>query len=125
MRRNGLISSIKTSRSVKSMQVLDEQSKAYFDFINSLKSESTRKSYKVCLERFLNHYKIDLASLLKLPQDELTNLIIKYLVEKKISKQYKNLMSATLKHACEMNDVVLNWKKLSKLNASTERNVQE
>ena len=117
MRKNGLINKISSKNivpSVKSMQVLDEQSNVYFNFINSLKSESTRKSYKVCLERFLNHYKINLTSLLKLPQDQLTNLIIKYLVEKKISKQYKNLMSATLRHACEMNDVVLNWKKIKK-----------
>ncbi|MDW0168237.1 MAG: hypothetical protein QOA14_06590 [Nitrososphaeraceae archaeon] len=38
----------------------------------------------------------------------MSNLIIKYLVDKKISKQCKNLMSASLKHACEISDVVLN-----------------
>jgi hypothetical protein len=42
----------------------------------------------------------------------MTNLIIRYLVDKKISKQYKNLMNATLKHACEINDVVLNRNKI-------------
>jgi integrase len=52
--------------------------------------------------------------LLKLPEDQLTNLIIKNLVETKISKQYKNLLSASLKHACEINDVILNWKKIKK-----------
>jgi hypothetical protein len=114
MNKDGLISSISAGRSTKDMQVLDEQSKAYFDFINWLKSESTKKSYKLCLEKFLNQLEIDLPSLLKLPQDELTNLIIKYLVEKKISKQYKNLITATLKHACEINDIVLNWRKIKK-----------
>jgi integrase len=114
MNKAGLISSISAGRSTKDMQVLDEQSKAYFNFINSLKSESTKKSYKLCLEKFLNQLEIDLPSLLKLPQDELTNLIIKYLVEKKISKQYKNLITATLKHACEINDIVLNWRKIKK-----------
>lgn len=44
----------------------------------------------------------------------MTNLIIKYFVENKISNQYKNLMNSTLKHACEINDVVLNWKKIKK-----------
>ena len=58
-------------------------------FINSLGPESTRHIYKLCLEKFLNHYKIDLASLLKLPEDELTNLIIKYPVERKILRQYR------------------------------------
>ena len=114
MRKTGLISSNNSVPSTKDMQVLDEQSKAYFNFINSLKSESTKKSYRLCLEKFLNQYQIDLASLLELPQDELTNLIIKYLVEKRISKQYKNLITATLKHACEINDIVLNWRKIKK-----------
>ena len=49
---------------------------------------------------------IDLIS--KTTQDEMSNLIIEYLVNKKISKQYKNLMSASLKHACEISDIVLN-----------------
>jgi integrase len=114
MNKNGLISSISAFRSTKDMQVLNEESKAYFNFINSLRSESTKKSYKLCLEKFLNQYQIDLESLLKLPQVELTTLIIRYLVEKKISKQYKNLITATLKHACEINDIVLNWRKIKK-----------
>lgn len=95
------------------MQIL-EQNDAYYNFINSLDSEYTKKYYKFCLEKFLSHYKLKLTSFLALPQQEMTMLIIKYLVEKKISKQYKNLMSASLKHACEMNDVLLNWKKIKK-----------
>ncbi|HSA74311.1 MAG TPA: hypothetical protein VLD84_10195, partial [Nitrososphaeraceae archaeon] len=95
------------------MQILD-QNDAYYNFINSLDSEYTKKYYKFCLEKFLSHYKLELTSFLKLQQHEMTMLIIKYLVEEKISKQYKNLMSASLKHACEMNDVLLNWKKIKK-----------
>jgi hypothetical protein len=97
------------------MQVLlEEQSNAYYNFINSLHSESTKQSYKFCLEKFLNHYGIDLLSFLKLPQQDITNLIIKYLVDRKVSSQYKNLITATLKHACEINDLTLNWKKIKK-----------
>jgi len=66
------------------MQVLDEESKAYFNFINSLNSESTRNSYKFCLQKFLIYYKLKLASFLKLPTEEMSSLIIKYLVAKKI-----------------------------------------
>jgi len=98
----------------KSMQVLELQSKAYYNFIHSLHCESTKKAYKFCLENFLNHYQIDLLSFLRLPQDEMTSLIIRYLVDKKASMQYKNLITATLKHACEINDVVVNWKKIKK-----------
>lgn len=117
MHKTGLmrkISSKNTVPSIRNMQVLDEQSKAYFNFINSLKSESTRRSYTFCIEKFLGHNENDLDQFLRLSQDEMTNLIIKYFVDNKISNQYKNLMSATLKHACEINDVVLNWKKIKK-----------
>ena len=96
------------------MQILDEESKAYFNFINALNSESTRNSYKFCLEKFLIYNKLDLSSFLKLQTEEMSNLIIKYLVDKKISRGYKNLVTATLKHLCEMNDIVLNWKKIKK-----------
>lgn len=81
----------------KGMQVLDEESNVYFNFINSLNSESTRKSYEFCIEKFLSHYNINLESLLKLPQHDISNLFIRYLVEKKISKSYKNQIFSALK----------------------------
>jgi hypothetical protein len=96
------------------MQVLDENSQVFYNFINSLHSDSTKESYRFCLEKFLNNYEIDLLYFLKLPQQDMTNLIIKYLVDKKVSRQYKNLITAALKHACEINDIILNWKKIKK-----------
>ena len=117
MRRIDLIDKISSQNvvpSVKSMQVFDEKSNAYFNFINSLNSQSTRKAYVFCIDKFLSHYNIDLESLLKLPQQDISNLLIRYLVEKKISRSYKIQIFSALKHACEMNDVVLNWKKLKK-----------
>lgn len=74
------------------MQCLDENSAVYFNFINSLDSDATKKSYKFCLLKFLNDCKIDLAFFLKLPQQDISNLVIKYLVEKNISREYKNLI---------------------------------
>ena len=96
------------------MQVLDENSQVFYNFINSLHSDSTKESYRFCLEKFLYNYEIDLLSFLKLPQQDITNLIIKYLVDKKVSRPYKNLITATLKHACEINNIILNWKKIKK-----------
>lgn len=90
MRKTGLISSNNSVTSTKDMQVLDEQSKVYFNFINSLKSESTRKSYTYCIEKFLGHYEKDLDQFLRLSQDEMTNLIIKYFVDNKISDKREN-----------------------------------
>lgn len=117
MRKTGLINKISSQNmvsSIKDMQVLDEHSKPYFNFINSLKSESTRKSYTYCIEKFLGHYEKDMDQFLRLSQEEMTNLITKYFVDKKISNQYKNLISATLKHACEINYIILNWRKIKK-----------
>jgi hypothetical protein len=57
---------------------------------------------------------MDLLTFLKMPQQDISNLILKYLVDKKVSRQYKNLIAATLKHVCEINDIVLNWKKIKK-----------
>jgi integrase len=96
------------------MLVQQEKEDAYFNFVNSINSDVTRKNYEYCLSRFLKYCNLDLDSLLKLPQQEFSHLIIKYLVSQKISSQYKTVIMATIKHACEMNDVILNWKKLKK-----------
>jgi hypothetical protein len=57
---------------------------------------------------------MDLDTFLILSQQEISNMIINYLTEKKISRQYKIVIFSAIKHACEMNDVILNWKKLKK-----------
>ena len=46
------------------MQVLDENSQVFYNFINSLHTDSTKESYGFCLEKFLKHYEIDLLSFL-------------------------------------------------------------
>ena len=96
------------------VQVLDEKSEAFFNFINSIRAQPTKESYRFCLEKFLSFYNIDLITFLKLPQQDITNLVIKYLVDRKISKGYKILVTSSIKHACEINDIVLNWKKIKK-----------
>ncbi|MGE5822545.1 MAG: hypothetical protein ACM31M_08190 [Nitrososphaerota archaeon] len=57
-------------------------------------------------------------SFLKLPQTKITDLITEYLVETQVSKSTKNNIFYTLKHACEINDVILNWKKIKKFTKS-------
>jgi integrase len=96
------------------VQRQEQQDEAYFNFVNSINSDVTRKNYEYCLSKFLKNCNLDLDSLLKLPQLDLSNLIVKYLVSQRISSQYKTVIMATIKHACEMNDVILNWKKLKK-----------
>ena len=91
------------------MQVQEE---AYFNFVNSINSDATRRNYEYCMSRFLEYCNLDLNSFLRSQQQEMSYLIIKYLVSLKISSQYKIVIMASIKHACEMNDVILNWKKL-------------
>jgi len=93
------------------MQVLQD---AYSNFVNSINSEQTRQVYDYTLTQFLKHGQMDLNSFLRLDQHEISNIIINYLSEKKISRQYKIVIFSAIKHACEMNDIILNWKKLKK-----------
>jgi len=117
MRRNDLknkISSKKAVPRVKSIQVFDEKSNAYFNFINSLNCESTMKSYEFCreiLEPLQNRFRVFAETTVA----RYIKSLSRYLVRKKISKSYKNQILSALKHVCEMNDVILNWKKLKKL----------
>jgi integrase len=87
---------------------------AKFNFENSIDSPATKKMYMYRLEQFLASSKLDLDKFLKLPTDKITDIIIKYLVDKKVSRGSKNMIYFSLKHACEINDVVLNWKKIKK-----------
>ena len=93
------------------MQVQEE---AYFNFVNSNNSDATRRNYEYCMSRFLEYCNLDLNSFLRSQQQEMSGLIIKYLVSLKISSHYKIVKMASIKRACEMNDVILNWKKLKK-----------
>lgn len=90
------------------------QEEAYFNFVNSINSEVTKKSYVYCLSKFLKYCNLELDSLLGLPTQDLSNRIIRYLVSLKISSQYKNVYLSAINHACEMNDITLNWKKIKK-----------
>jgi integrase len=96
------------------MQVQPQQQERYSNFVNSINSDQTREKYEYTLNQFLEHYEMDLDSFLRLSQKEISDLIINYLLRRKISKQYKNLICSAIKHACEMNDVILNWKKIKK-----------
>lgn len=75
------------------MQVLNE---AYSNFVNSINSDQTRQVYEYTLNQFLNHYQLDLDSFLELSRQEMSDYIISYLVNKKISKQYKTVILSAI-----------------------------
>jgi integrase len=94
--------------------LVQQETNSHDNFVNSINSEQTRRIYEYSLTQFLKHYQIDLDSFLKLPQQEISNYIINYLTKKKISRQYKIVIFSAIKHALEMNDIILNWRKLKK-----------
>ena len=95
------------------VQLSDE---TWSNFRDSLNSDLTRQNYEYCINRFLLYCDLDLESLLKLEPQKITNLIIKYISELRRCFQYKNQILCAIKHACEMNDILLNWRKIKKFN---------
>jgi integrase len=87
---------------------------AYDNIVNSINSDQTKEQYEYYLAQFLKYCQMNLDSFLKLPQDEVSSLIVKYLLQRKVSRQYRVVIFSSIKHACEMNDVVLNWSKMKK-----------
>jgi hypothetical protein len=47
------------------------------------------------------------------------------LVQKKVSAPHKNLILSAIRHACEINDTVLNWKKIKKFIRSSQKTGNE
>jgi integrase len=101
---------------VQTLEEMNKESQAYFDFINTLDSDYTKEMYQHCVSKFLKYCKLDLASFLKLPPQDISILVTKYLVviSPKYSRKYKNMILSAIKHACDMNDIALNWKKIKK-----------
>jgi site-specific recombinase XerD len=93
-----------------------EDSEPHFNFINSLKSNQTKKIYRASLFTFLKYYRLtSTSSLVALSSQDLRDKIVKYFLDnKQLSKATQMVRLATIKHFCEMNDIILNWKKISK-----------
>ena len=81
------------------MQVQEE---AYFNFVNSNNSDATRRNYEYCMSRFLEYCNLDLNSFLRSQQQEMSGLIIKYLVSlkniKSIQDRYNGFDKARLRN---------------------------
>lgn len=57
------------------------EGEAYFNFIESLHSKSTKRNYAYGLKHFLTHHKLtDPEQILTIPLEELEDMIKKYLV---------------------------------------------
>ena len=91
--------------------------KPYLNFINSLKSKHTKKEYRKRLINFLSYNEVSIESVLTIPVKDIEQLITQYLTNlnaKSLSYGYINQVMSAIFHFFEMNDIVLNKRKISK-----------
>jgi hypothetical protein len=95
---------------------------AYSNFVDSLRSAVSRRTYTYCIRYYMAFRNSDdLYSIIatdlenpKLAEAKVKDFILTTRQQHKISQAYLNLTMASLRHLYNMNDVLLNWKKLSK-----------
>ena len=99
----------------------------YLNFINSLRSKATIKVYRLSIYHYMRFIKTsNTSSLLKQDNKTIEQQIISYLVDMRRNQKlsYASLFTrlAALRKFYEMNDVILNWKKVSSyLGENTKR----
>jgi len=93
------------------------EGEAYSNFAKSLRSPHTMKTYVSMLRAFMKYKNFTTTSQLlegepKLIQSTIIGYILHLKEEKILSPQSLGISTATLKHFYDMNDVILNWKKI-------------
>ena len=101
----------------------------YQNFIDSLKSANTKRTYQKGLSLYLRYKGIKDANQLLKDENKLMQAdIIDYITcptVGNLSYSTKHLYLSILKHFYEMNDVVLNWKKIGKSLGDDDRIVTD
>ena len=102
------------------------QGRPYLNFINSIKSEYTKRVYRRALIRYLQKNKIikSLEDMLTLPIKDIENQLVDYLLGLKddgLSSSFVNLNFSALKHYYFMNDVRINKEKIGKFLGEQKR----
>ena len=102
-----------------------QQQQEYLNFINSLRSEATITNYRRALAHYMRFTNSNVSELLKHDNKAIESQIVKYLLDmrqQKLCRGTLNLRLAALKKFYDMNDVLLNWKKISQyLGEDTKR----
>jgi integrase len=108
--------------SVSSLVVLEGD--PYLNFINSLKSKDTKRQYRQSLVSFIKHYDTTLEGLLSLTPKDIEQMITNYITNlnaRGLSHGYINLVMCAIFHFFDMNDVVLNKRKIGKFKAERKK----
>lgn len=97
------------------MQKQEQEDRAYFNFINSCKSEETKEKYDFNVGNFLKFCKCDKHSeLLKINAEEKIIDYIVHLKQKKLSSHTIHSRLTAIYHFYIMSDVLLNKVKINK-----------
>jgi len=94
----------------------------YQRFYEVLKTPATRKSYQIHMNKFFEYAHTDYDGLVKLPKNEIEDLIFNYIVALKLktektgkpSPNSYNPMMCPIQTFLEQSDILLNWKKLKR-----------
>jgi len=94
-------------------------SNAYKNFINTVDSEATKRSYRFTFSKFMKFCGLeDYDKMLQIEPKKLEGLIADYITHMKVDQRLSfntvSLYVASVAHFYSMNDVSLNWKKLAK-----------
>ncbi len=107
-----------------SLTVVEDQ-KPYLNFINSLKSKETKIQYKSALVRFMSHHdNMTVDGLLSLSPKEIEQMVTKYITgmnARGLSHAYINLVMCAIFHFFDMNDILLNKKKIAKFTGENKK----
>ena len=94
------------------------------NFINSIKSKTTKKIYIHHFSKFLNYYNLTVETLQNLPIKEFEQLIINYIEKSKQEDKghsYLSVAFCSIKHFCVMNDIRINKEKIGKFLGEAQR----
>jgi len=109
-----------------------QTSDAYSNFINSLDSEESRLTYRKSFVHFMRFCKKETYDQMLeeiQPTKKLEGLIRDFIIhlrdEKKVSSSTIMTYSAAVAHFYEMNDVIINWRKLRKFKGKMRKVVED
>ena len=87
-------------------------------FEESIKSETTRETYTWYLQKFVDYFELkDFDSILKISKEELQKMLATYVIhtKKRVNPNSVSTFCKPITLFLEVNDVDLNWKKISRL----------
>jgi len=104
---------------------------AFQKFHEAIRENATKKTYQIYIKQFLDYAHENYDNLVKLPQSEVEDLVLNYIIHLKDltertgrpSPNSYNTMTAPIRLFLEMNDILLNWTKIKKFCTSGSDNL--